>query len=394
MICGLFVIGLAAQDAPRAKDEREYALVQQALAERDAAKRLETLRDWSKEYEDSALVKLRAQLYLQAYREAGRTSDAVGAAEILIEMAPEDFAARYTLASLAPALGEISEPALGRAERAARALIGGGIERQFEQGKRPDGVSAEAWEKARRETQATSLRTLAWIAMQRKQHAEAEARLLESLEIDPASAQASYWLAQSALAQRDPAKNELAFFSLARAAARTGPGALPADSREKIDAYLEKIYLAFAGTLEGLEELTLLAAETALPPEGMPRILSGAERKAIEEEQLCKAKPLECAYRKLRFALEGEGGEAVWSDLRGKVTPQMRLFVVANEPADRPLELRLSATKGGETEVVLRLENRRREAVPIGRAVTVEGVATGLERSPFRLTLEQGRVVE
>ena len=65
MICGFCIAGLAAQEASRPKDEREYALVQQAIAERDAAKRLETLETWSEEYESSNLNKLRAQLFLR-----------------------------------------------------------------------------------------------------------------------------------------------------------------------------------------------------------------------------------------------------------------------------------------------------------------------------------------
>jgi hypothetical protein len=43
---------------------------------------------------------------------------------------------------------------------------------------------------------------------------------------------------------------------------------------------------------------------------------------------------------------------------------------------------------------VLRLENRLREAVAVGRAVTVEGVASALRRQPFVLTLEQGKIVQ
>ena len=395
LICTSLVAGLlAAEESPQAKDEREYALAQQALAEHDAAKRLETLGTWSQEYTETSLGKLRAQLYLQAYREAGRTPDAVEAAEKLLKMAPEDFSALYTLASFAPALGDVSDGALDRAERAAHALLDGGIEAQFDAAKRPESVSAEAWGNARRESRATSLRTLGWIAMQRKQHAEAEGRLVESLKVEPESAQASYWLAQSVLAQRDPAKNELAFFSLARASALTGAGALPAESREKIQAYLKKTYQAFAGTLDGLDELQRLAADTPLPPESMPRILSAEERQVQEAKQFCEAKPLECAYRTLRSALEGQGGEGVWTDLRGKVTPPMRLYVVGNEPAERPLALRLAPTKGGKAEVVLQLENRLREALPVGRAVTVEGVAAELARHPFLLTIAQGKIVE
>ena len=392
LVCLTFAAGLAAEEAPRAKDDREYELAQQALAERDANKRLETLAAWSAEYEDSALGKMRAQLYLQAYREAGKTSEAVQAAARLLALEPEDFAAHYTLASLAPVLGAADEPALERARKSARMLLDRGIATQFDEDKRPDAVSEEAWTKAKRESRAASLRTLGWVAMQRKQHGQAEGRLTEALEVEPASAQTSYWLAQSILAQRDPAKNEAAFFSLARAAALTGEGELPAESREQIRAYLEKTYESFAGTLDGLDEIEGLARTSALPPPEMPRVLSAQERAIEEEKRFCEERPLECAYRTLRSALEGDDGEAVWADLRGKITPPLRLYVVRNEPAERPMALRLSSKKDGDAEVLLKLGNRLREAIPAGRAVSFEGVAAELERMPFLLTLEQGRL--
>ncbi|MCB1021485.1 MAG: tetratricopeptide repeat protein, partial [Acidobacteria bacterium] len=241
--------------------------------------------------------------------------------------------------------------------------------------------------------EATSLRTLGWLAMERKQPAEAQAALERALAVDPESAQASYWLAQSVLAQRDPGKNELAFFSLARAATLTGPGELPAESREQIRAYLEKTYQAFAGTLDGLDEIERLAGLSALPPAEMPRVRSAAEREDDARRAFCAEKPLACVYENLRTALTGPGGEQTWADLQGKVSPQMELYVVGNEPADRPLALRLSPVKGGKAEVVLKLENRLRAPVPAGRAVKVEGVARGLGREPFLLTLEGGRVL-
>jgi hypothetical protein len=389
-LCAGFVRG---EDPPRAKDQREYELVQTALGERDPAKRLETLAAWTREYHETALDQMRTRLYLQTYREAGRNRDAVQAAERVLSFAPNDFAARYTLASLGPVLGDTDAAALERAQASARALLDGGIADQFDAAKRPESVSAAAWSQAETQTSAACHRTLGWVATQRKQHTEAEERFREALQAEPASAQTSYWLAQSVLAQRDPAKNELAFFALARAASLTGPGELPADSREKIRAYLVRTYEAFAGTRDGLEEIERLAAVSALPPADMPRVLSAQERKILEEKRFCEERPLECAYRKLRAALEAEDGATVWADLKGKISPRVRLYVVRNEPPDRPLELGLATTKGGPEEVALRLENRLRQAMPKGQALTIEGVAVELRREPFLLTLSDGKIL-
>ena len=384
---------LRSEEAPRAKDQREYELVQAALGERDPAKRLETLAAWTGEYHETALDQMRTRLYLQTYREAGRNRDAVEAAERVLTFAPGDFAARYTLASLAPMLGETDNASLERAKASASALLGGGVADQFDSAKRPENVTQDAWHQAETQTRAVCLRTLGWVATQRKEHADAEAQFRAALEAEPASAQTSYWLAQSVLAQRDPAKNELAFFSLARAASLTGPGELPADSRRKIRDYLERTYEAFAGTRDGLEEVERLAAASALPPADMPRVLSAQERKILEEKRFCEEKPLECAYRDLRTALETEDGYTVWAELKGKISPRVRLYVVRNEPPDRPLELGLAATKGGQEEVTLRLENRLRQAAPKGQALTIEGVAVELRRTPFLLTLSSGKIL-
>ncbi len=391
LLCCVAIAAVAAAEPPRAKDEREYALVQRALAEKDVAKRLETLRAWTDEYAHTDLAVLRAQLYLRAFREASDTPRAIGAAERVLALEPDDFGAHYALASLAPVSGAADEPALRRAEQAARSLLESRIEARFHADNRPPEVSAEAWHNAARQARAASLRTLGWVAMQRSRHAAAEARLVDALGVEPASAQTSYWLAQSIMAQRDPEKNEAAFFSLARAAVLTGPGELPEASREQIHAYLRKVYRDYAGTLDGLQDFERLATEHALPPRETPRVLSEEQRKAIEEEAFCEQRPLECAYRRLREGLDGEG---VWTDLQGKRTPRMRLYVVANEPPERPLALRLAPTKDGRAEVLLRLANRRRSPLPRGTLATFEGVATSLRRQPFLLTLEQGRLVE
>ena len=74
----------------------------------------------------------------------------------------------------------------------------------------------------------------------------------------------------------------------------------------------------------------------------------------------------------------------------GKLTPRMGLYVVSASPPERPATINLTSEPGGRTEVVLNLENRRRTGVRTGSLLTIDGVASGLVREPFRLTLTDG----
>ncbi len=69
-------------------------------------------------------------------------------------------------------------------------------------------------------------RTLGWVAMQRKDYPAAEKSLTEELKLNPADAEASYWLGTAILAQKQVERQASALYFFARAAAYEGPGAL------------------------------------------------------------------------------------------------------------------------------------------------------------------------
>jgi hypothetical protein len=212
------------------------------------------------------------------------------------------------------------------------------------------------------------------------------------LAINPNSAQVSYWLGSVVLAQGDPDKNELALFSFARAAAYEGEGALNPEGRKQVDAYLTKVYTKYAGTETGLTELKAVAKTQPLPPPGLK--IESADVRAFKAEQESRQKnPLLWRFKDLKATLTGPNGDSTWSDLNGKLTPQMKLYVVSADPPERPQTLNLSSEKGGSVEVILNLENRSRTAIGAGREVTFEGVAAGLTKQPFRLTVNDGKVL-
>jgi hypothetical protein len=123
------------------------------------------------------------------------------------------------------------------------------------------------------------------------------------------------------------------------------------------------------------------------------KIESAEVRTFKAEQQARKDNPLLYRFIDLKTQLTGGNGDTIWGDLRGKLTPEMRLFVVGADPPDRPQTIHLSSKKGGSVEVVLNLENRLREGVGAGREIRFEGVASNLTKQPFRLTLTDGKIL-
>ena len=384
--------GEPAKKGPQWKDQAEYALVSTAYQEKDPTKKLQMLDEWKKKYPETDFALDRVRVYMATYQQARRNGEAVETAKELLGMVPGDFSANVTIASFTPFLGKTDAQTLAAGGAAAKVLLNG-IDEHFKAGNKPAQVSVQAWDNARKQIETSSQQTLGWVAMQKKDNLEAEKRFKKVLGLNPTSGQVSYWLGQVVLGQGNPDKNELAMFSFARAAAYEGPGALPAQGRQQVNDFLKGIYEKFAGTEEGLAEMKELAKTRPLPPADL-EIKSASQRKFEAEQRHRKANPKLYIFIDLKKTLVGPGGDSTWSQLRGKLTPEMRLFVISATPASRPRTINLSSKSGGNVEVVLTLENRLRSAIGAGRQVTFEGVAVSLTKSPFRLTLNEGKLVQ
>ena len=376
-------------EGPRAKDQKEYEMVVAATKEQDAKKKIALLDAWTKDYPDTQLTKMRAQHYMAAYQGTGEATKAIEWAQKLLELSPGDFAATYVIALLTPATGSKEPATLAAGEKAAKALLGGMIDKQF--ATKPAQVPQAAWDAEKKKTVIFANQNLGWIEMTRENHKAAETYFKKVLELQPGNGQVSAWLGTVVFAQRDPDKNATALWSFARAAAYDGEGALPADNRTKVGEYLKDLYVKYTGTDSDLPDLLAKAKQSPLPPAGF-EIASKAFREFEAEKKAREANPLRYNFLNLKALLTGPDGEKTWADLSGKLSPEMRLFVVSADPPARPQTINFSSEKGGPVEVVLNLENRLREGVGSGREITFEGVAAGLNKSPFRLTLNDGKL--
>jgi len=382
--CLLLLVASVATPSPQEekqkvpKDQAEYELANKtftAVQGGDWKTALAGLDEWGEKYPDSAFKEDWTRLYMRGYQNTGQMDKAIKIAQDILKESPNDFEANFLIASTAPTMG--TDPAmLAAGEKAAKAVLAN----------RPPQATDEQW----KPLQTTALQTLGWIAMQKKDHLEAEKQFTTVLGLNPNAAQVSYWLGNEVLAQGNPNKNELALFSFARAAVYDGEGALNAQGREQVDTYLKKVYTNYHGSEEGLDEIKQMAKTRALPPADLK--IKSKDVIAFEKEAADrKANPLLYQFLDLKEALTGPQGDATWAELQGKLTPKMQLYVVGSDSA-RPQVVSFSSKQGGPVEVVVNLENRLRAAPGNGSKRIVEGVASSLTKSPFKLTLTSGSI--
>lgn len=371
------------------KDRGEYDVLSKVYAEADPAKKLALLDEWKSKYPETDYHVERTQFYLDSYQKTNQNEKAVATARELLGKKPGDFTANYAITLLSPYLGKSDAGTLDDAAAAAKDLLAG-MDKQF--AAKPDNVPQEAWDNARKQAEALANKTTGWAAMQKKDNLAAEEAFTRSLKIDPTQAQVSYWLGDVVLKQKDVEKNDLAMFSFARAAVYDGPNAMPADGRKQIADYVKNLLQGYAGEA-GLNEywprLEAMAKTSPFPDEDLD-FKSKAELEFEAEQQARAEDPLLYKYIDLKTALTGANGDAIWGDLKGKLTPKMNLYVVSASPPERPATINLTSNPGSPVEVVLNLENRRRTGVRSGSKLTIDGVATTLTKEPFRLVLNDG----
>lgn len=392
-LCLLLMVAAVAIPNPQEKqykDRAEYDLITKVYGEADPAKKLALLDEWKQKYPETDYDLERTRFYLDSYQKTGKTAEAVETAKELLGKVPGDFSANYAITLFTPYLGRADDATIEDGIKAASQLLEV-IPTQF--GTKPDTVAQEAWDSARTQAETAAHLTIGWGQMQKKQNGEAEASFETVLEKDPSRGQVSYWLGQVVLAQNDASKYDVAFFNFARAGLYDGPNAMPTEGRTQVLDYVQNMLKKNYGDKSfelywpRFEEM---ARTSALPSERIE--LKSTQQLEFEAEQKSrKENPLLWQFKDLRTALTGPNGTATWSNLNGALTPKMRMYVVSATPPERPGTINFSSEPGGSVELVLNLEVRMRSGVRSGTMLTFEGVATGLRRDPFRLTLEDGK---
>ncbi len=392
VVCLLLMVTAVAIPNPQEKqykDRAEYDLISKVYGEANPAQKLVLLKEWEQKYPETDYSLERDRFYLDSYQKTNNTPEAIASAKRVLAASPGEFTAHYVITLSVPYLGKADDATIGDGVAAAKAVLAG-ADQQF--GQKPDQIPQAAWDNAKTQALANANLTLGWCSMQRKDDAAAAASFEKVLAMDPSRGQVSYWLGQVTLNQQDASKYDLAFFHFARAGLYDGPGAMPPEGRQQVLEYVQTLLKknygeeSFGIYWPKFEEM----AEAGAAPTARVELKSDEEMKFEEEQASRKANPALWVYKDLKTTLLGPSGDSTWSELRGKLTPKMALYVVSASPPERPATINLTSERGGRTEVVLNLENRRRTGVRSGSMLTIDGVAGGLTRQPFRLTLSDG----
>jgi tetratricopeptide (TPR) repeat protein len=383
---------------PQYKDRQEFTLYDSVTKETDPTKKLALLNTWKEKYPDSDFKMDRLKIVLTTYQQLGQPAKMIDTAKEILAVDPKDITALYWISFLTPTLGSTSADTLDTAEKAANGLL---------VAEKPAAVKDEDWTKAKGQTDAIAYSTLGWIAMQRKNDDVAEQNFKKSLAIDPKSGQVSYWLGTVILAEKKPEKQAEALFDFARAAAYDGPGALTPEGRQKIDAYLTKVYTTLHGDASGLPELKAMAKASATPPPDF-KIKTKAEIDAENEEALKKSNPQLALWKGIKESLTADGDE-YFKNMKGAALPggangvtKFRGWLIKADPPVKSARLLVSMEgKDQPADVTLKLVGEDGKPLPltgkpdVGVEVEFEGIGDAFTKDPaFMVTfdVEKGKV--
>lgn len=367
------------------KDAAEGELVQAIQKETDAKKRLQLIEQWKEKYPTSDFKSERAAAMLataQAAQDAGKTRDA--AREIIAVDQGQGPASMQAYAVLVQfGMKDMNEAEVS--ENAQKMLSS--LNTAMADDKKPANISAPDWANQKKQFRDFALKSPGDAAAARKDFAKAEQEYGKALQTAPNNAMLSQLLATSIIQQRKPEKQATAMWHYARSAELTGEGALSDADRQKTKAFVEKNYVAFHGSRDGLDELFSKAKESAMPPEGF-KIESKLEIEAKNRDELMKTNPMLGKWLNLKDLLSGPEGEAKFaSDVKetNGGGPYKGKLISAT-PETKPKELVLSISDGLTPEVTLKFETALPGKAEPGIELEFDGTAVAFTKDPFNLT--------
>ena len=353
--------------------------------------RLDKLNQWKDKYPSTDFITQRRALFLDTYVKLGQVQNALSAAKEVLAADPKDFTALYYVTLLTPQIpgttGKQAAPdQLEDAQKAANALLSGGLDSQFAADKKPANVTDDQWKKARTDIESVAHTTLGWVAMQQKQFEAAEAEFQKSLAINPNNGDVDYWMGTVIAGQKKPEKQSTAFYYFARAAAYDGPGALNPQGRQQVMTYVKNAYQKYHGSNEGFDQLLQSAKNTPVPPADfkIASIVDIEKAKIEAEEKAAKENPQLAMWKGIKTQLTGAEGEKYFeSSMKGALLPTFSGKVVSIEPATRPKTVVLAIEDATTPEVTLKFETALPGKVEPGTTLSFEGVPESYAANPF-----------
>lgn len=404
-LIAVLVFTLAAQDAPKKnwKDREEYDLFVKITQEQAPAKKLELLNTWKEKYAATDYKQERSALYVQTYAALGKFTEVIDTSKQILETDPKDLTSLYWITEMTPKMNKTDADFLDQGEKVANSLYSN-LDELFSDAKKPGPMTADQWKMARHDMEKRALRTLAWIAVQRKAYDEAEKRSIKYLTSNPNDAEVSYWMYTIIRAGGKADRRSEAFFHLARSASLSGTGEWPVAQKKQVDDFFVKAYTQYHGPDEaGLAELRKLSLASITPPEKF-YIKTGSEIATEKENEFKKTNPQLAYWLGIYKELAGANGDAFWGSMKDAQIPgkipeteytKLKGTLISQRPAVNPKELILGMQNGTQPEVTLKLETPLRGKADPGTEIQFEGVASAFVKDPFMLTfvVENDKIV-
>ncbi len=405
LACALVSILPAQEKKKQWKDRAEYDLFESITKTQDPNQWLSTLDKWKQQYPASDYADIRRQLYLAAYRQLNKPRQAFDAAQEVLKDNPDNLVALSAMVQFiyplvppnAQQLTTQQTADLDVAQKAANTVLNN-LDTIYSKPNRPPEMTDEMADKAKPEMKAFAQKTLGYIAMVRKDYPAAVTELTKALQLDPNQGQVSFWLGTVTLAQNKahPELQAQALYDFARAASYTGPGCLPAPDRSQITNYLNKVYVDYHGSNDGLEKLMASAQTNPLPPAGFTiQSKTDLEREKIEaDEAAAKANPMLALWKSIVKELQSDNGQAYFdANMKGAELPGgvngVTVFsgkLVSMTPAARPKELVLAIADPAKPDVTLKLDSPLPGKMEPGGEISFSGVADSFTANPLMVT--------
>jgi tetratricopeptide (TPR) repeat protein len=375
-----------AAKTPQWKDRGEYDLVDSIKKETDAKKRVALLDEWTNKYPNTDFKETRLEMYMDAYRMLNDPAKMLDAAKKLLSEYPKNMSGEYWADMLIVSTNDQNPADLDLAEQAAKNLLAA---------EKPAAATDEQWKATKQTMDVTAHRTLGWVAYQKKNWEAAEQEFMQELKLNPADAQASYWLGTVILNQKKPERQSEALYYFARAAAYDGPGALDAATRQKMQSYVQNAYTKYHGGMQGFQELLGQARTSPFPPAGF-KILSSDEIAQQQHEQLKQSNPALALWITIKTALTAPDGAGYFDQsvknalIPPEGQPAFRATVISGKPEVRPRTLVVGVENANTADATLTLpegESLPGKAEP-GRVIEFRGVATSFGPQPFMINFD------
>jgi tetratricopeptide (TPR) repeat protein len=375
----------AAAEQRQWKDRTEYDLFEAARTGTDPNANIAKLDEWKKGYADSQFIKERRALYIANYVKLGKLQDVVNVAKETLAADPNDFTSLYyitlyTTALVPPGSTTVPPETLDQGEKAANGMLGV-LDKQ-----KPANMADPQWEAAKKPIAAVAHTTLGWISMQRKENEKAEGEFKQSLAMNPANGDVAYWLGIVEAAQKKPDKMPETLFYFARAGNYDGQGAASQGIRTAANNYLDKAYVTYHGSKDGLDDVKSQAKANAAPPAGykIVSVLDLEKDKMAKAEAEAKEHPERAMYMNIKAALTAPDGADYFSkNMKDALAPTFKGKVVKLEPATNPKTIVLSAIDGTTPDMTLKMEAAMPGTVEVGTELSFEGVSESFTADPF-----------